>query len=110
MDEKTGSLAEAIRHSYFNRTEVLRSEACACFHCFARFGPADVVLWTDTDDDEDSARPVGTDDPARGWTAMCPSCEYTDVIGSAAGYALTDGFLRELHREMYGRCPGAVTP
>src|SRR5262245_35128668 len=93
------SPSHAVAHSFQNRAEVERSESCACFHCYARFSPADIRLWTDSDDpnDEDPGALRDDTDRFRGTTAICPRCEYDSIIGSASGYELSDDFLRLLH-------------
>jgi hypothetical protein len=94
-----GSLNKAVAHSFKNRAEVERSEACACFHCFARFTPGEIRLWADSDDHEDEDPGALRDDKARfkGTTVICPFCECDSVIGSASGYLLDDAFLRALY-------------
>ena len=89
------SPSHAVAHSYLNRPEVERSESCACFYCFARFTPADIRNWEDSDQPDESVEPDLVRYP--GQTATCPFCDVDSVIGSASGYALTDEFLRSLH-------------
>src|SRR5688500_6759925 len=93
------TLAPALTHSVGNRAEVERSESCACFHCYARFAPSEIRLWSDSNDpdDEDPGGVRDDSSPFRGLTATCPRCEVDNVIGSASGYELSDDFLRELH-------------
>jgi hypothetical protein len=96
--------AEAIAHSYRNRNEIEQSEVCACFHCFARFAPIEIRLWTHSDNPDDDDPGAVRDDTAtvRGMTAICPRCEYDAVIGSAIGVELSEGFLRLLRDRWYG--------
>ena len=93
------SLSHAVAHSFQNRAEVERSDLCACFYCFARFPPADIRYWTDSNDPDWGD--LGPEEPDfvryPGQTATCPFCEVDSVIGSASGYALTSDFLRSLH-------------
>ena len=98
MSTSPVSPSQAVAHSFQNRAEVERSQTCACFHCYARFAPTDIRLWTDSDDPNDEDPSALRDDASRfrGMTATCPQCEYDSVIGSASGYELTDGFLRLL--------------
>jgi hypothetical protein len=97
--DTTPNSPHAIAHSFQNRAEILASESCACFHCFARFSPADIHYWTDSDDPEWGDRGAREPDFARypGQTATCPFCKVDSVIGSASGYDLADEFLRSLH-------------
>ena len=96
--------ARVVAHSFQNRAEVERSESCACFHCFARFTPAEIRYWTDSDDPDYGDWGPAEPDFVRypGQTATCPSCKVDSVIGSASGYALTDEFLRSLHEHWHG--------
>jgi len=103
MDVSLISPARAVTHSFQNRAEVERSEQCACFHCYARFAPADIRLWADSEDpgDEDPGALRDDSSPFRGQTAMCPVCEYDSVIGSGSGYELSDEFLHLLHNHWH---------
>jgi hypothetical protein len=89
------SLSSAVAHSFQNRVEVLSSEQCVCFHCFARFAPTEIMRWCDSDDPGEGDH--GPDlERYPGQTAACPFCEIDSVIGSASGLSLTDEFLRSL--------------
>jgi hypothetical protein len=103
MDSSPANLSRAVSHSFQNRTEIERSQACACFHCFAHFAPSEIRLWTDSDNprDKDPGALRPDTDPFRGMTAICPQCEYDSVIGSASGYELSDAFLRLLHENWH---------
>ena len=59
-------LVAAHRHSSKHRSELERSEKCACFFCGETFGIKAVEEWVD-----DSS------------TAICPQCGVDAVIGSA---------------------------
>jgi hypothetical protein len=97
------SPSHAVAHSFQNRAEVERSESCACFHCFARFAPSDIRLWSDSEDPDDEDPGALRDDTGQfpGLTAICPQCEYDSVIGSASGYELSDYFLRLLNEHWH---------
>jgi len=99
MSTSQGNLSEAVAHSFYNRAEVIASDRCACFHCFARFVPAEIKYWTDSEDPDwgDSGRPEPDFERYPGQTATCPFCRVDSVIGSASGYGLTEDFLRALH-------------
>jgi hypothetical protein len=99
MDTSPLSLSQAVAHSFDNRSELQQSDLCACFHCYARFAPSEVRLWAYSDhpDDEDPGALRDDSSPFLGSTAICPQCRYDSVIGSAAGYPLTDEFLHLLH-------------
>lgn len=93
------TVSEAVAHSFNNRDEVKRSQSCVCFHCFARFTPDEIELWSDSIDPNDDDPGALRDDNARypGMTAICPQCEYDSVLGDASGCDLSEGFLALLH-------------
>jgi hypothetical protein len=74
------NVSAAHDHSFRHRVEILASEICGWFHCRGTFTPAEIGEWTDDDQ-----------------TALCPKCGIDSVIGSAAGFPLTQGFLDEMH-------------
>jgi len=39
----------------------------------------------------------------RSGTALCPHCGVDSVIGSAAGFPLTDEFLKAMHQEWFDK-------
>ncbi len=78
--ELTSAYGHAVRH----RVEVLRSEACGCFHCLSLFPPSDIKSWIDT-----------------GQTALCPRCGMDAVIGSESGLELSEDFLEAMGRRWF---------
>ena len=89
-------LATAYRHAVRNRTEVLKSPVCGCFHCLAVFETSTIRHWIDT-----------------GQTALCPQCNMDSVIGSQSGYELTDEFLgamRSASKGLSGMAPVGFEP
>jgi len=55
------------------------------FYCLSTFEPKDIEEWSDTD---------GQGEP----TALCPKCGIDAVIGSVAGFKLSDpDFLKEMN-------------
>lgn len=80
------SLVQARKHSVNNRTEVLESRQCGCFHCGARFSPGAITTWL-----KDS----------RDHTASCPECDMDAVLGDASGYHLSDEFLAAMQARWY---------
>ena len=80
--------AEAHRHSISHRPEILASEQCGCFHCLQVFSPKTIKEWIDEGDGNE--------------TALCPKCGIDSVIGSAAGFPLTNDFLSEMNRVWFG--------
>jgi hypothetical protein len=97
------TLAQAVAHSCSNRSEIERSEHCGCFNCFAQFSPSEIALWTDPTDPEDSdPGALRTDDSRfKGTTAICPFCEYPDVLGSASEISISNEFLIQVHEYWY---------
>ena len=79
----TPDVVRAHRHSIRHREEVLASERCGCFYCWAVFSPAEITDWTDQ---------WG----GIGQMALCPRCGVDSVIGSDSGYPVTDAFLRAM--------------
>lgn len=63
-----------------HRERLLRDTTCGCFHCLRKFQPSEIEAWI-----EDG-----------GGTAICPYCGVDAVIGSYAGFPLTDEFLRQM--------------
>jgi hypothetical protein len=73
-------LDAAHKHCFANRPELIRSETCGCFYCFAIFSPAEIHEWIDDDQ-----------------TAICPKCPVDAVIGSASGDRIDKSFLKLMH-------------
>jgi hypothetical protein len=63
-----------------HRAEIESSSLCGCFYCLATFSPIEVCEWID-----------------EGQTALCPKCGIDSVIGSAAGFPMTEEFLLQMH-------------
>lgn len=75
-----------------HREAILQSDACGCYYCLARFAPAEIVAWTDVDEQ------------GVGQTALCPRCGVDSVVGFGGnGHALlADEWLRTLHAQAFG--------
>jgi len=80
----------AYKHSSHHRRELEASEHCGYFYCLAMFGPAEITLWLNQEDDG---------------TAQCPLCCIDSVIGSASGLPITREFLGEMHRQWFNEPP-----
>jgi hypothetical protein len=91
--------AQAVAHTYMNRSEIEASERCGCYSCFRQFPPSEVALWSDSTDpaDEEPGALRADDGKFPGYTAVCPFCEDTSVLGSASGADISDEFLRQVH-------------
>jgi len=77
-------IMEAHAHSIRNRSEVISSARCACFHCCQVFPSSEISHWSDQ----------GAD--GVGQTALCPRCGIDSVISEAAGFVLSESFLAQL--------------
>ncbi|MFU8926811.1 cytoplasmic protein [Acinetobacter puyangensis] len=73
------SIVDAHKGSIYNRDILRDSSLCGCFFCLDQFDYKNIYDWIDGDN-----------------TALCPSCGIDSVIGSASGYPITDGFLKEM--------------
>ena len=90
--------AVAVAHTYMNRAEVEGSDVCGCYRCAAIFAPSAVRLWADSTDpkDDDPGALRDSSDKFPGYSAVCPFCEDTSVIGSASGAPITTEFLTQV--------------
>jgi hypothetical protein len=70
---------QAHKHCFRNRDEIMASDLCGCFYCLAVFPPGAVEQWMTEKDGSQ--------------TALCPKCTVDSVIGSRAGYPITEEFL-----------------
>ena len=99
------SPAEAVAHTYMNRAEIERSDVCGCYSCLRLFPSLEIKLWTDSTDEDDeqpgAIRP--SDSKYRGFTAVCPYCEESSVIGSASGVQLNAKALEAVLAYVKGR-------
>lgn len=77
-------LNQAHRHCNHHRYEIISSEICACFYCFAVFKPEAIEIWVDEQD-------------GVGQTAVCPMCFVDAVIGSSSRLPLDNAFLKMMH-------------
>jgi len=78
----------AHRKLFNNRDEIRASSLCGCFFCLATFAPPEVVDWED--------QKGGTSA-----TALCPRGGIDSVIGSASGFPVTEGFLKEMNEYFF---------
>ena len=71
-------------HSFCSghRKMLMHDTQCGCFYCIRRFHPSEIQEWIDG---------------KIGGTALCPYCGVDAVIGSYAGYPLTEEFLQQMH-------------
>lgn len=65
-----------------HRQKLMQDTQCGCFYCIRRFHPSEIQAWIDENG---------------GGTALCPYCGIDAVIGSYAGYPLTDEFLQQMY-------------
>ncbi len=71
---------EAHKHSIRNRSVLLVSEVCGCFHCRMIFRPNEIIEWWDEEQ-----------------TAVCPHCGIDSILGSAS-VALTPELLQAMQQ------------
>jgi hypothetical protein len=76
-------LEHAHRASIQHRAAILASRACACFHCLARFTPAEIDAWTDD-----------------GSTALCPRCGIDSVLGDGS-VSLDDALVLAMQQRWF---------
>ena len=74
-------LQEAHSHTTHNHDEIGQSRTCACFDCGETYAVGEVTKWIDN-----------------GATALCPRCGMDCVLGDAAGFELTAGFLNQMRQ------------
>lgn len=79
-------LQKAHKASSYHKKDMESSDQCGCFYCLKRFSPTWVKEWIDG-----------------GETALCVFCGIDSVIPSAAGYELSDEFLKAMYDEWFGR-------
>jgi|SRR6185437_3110453 len=100
------TLEAAHKSSISNRVSIQGSTECACFYCEEKFAPSDIDEWTDDadveapDPTEGEEADIETDVPRVEKdtdTAFCPKCHIDAVLGSAAGFDLTDVFLKDMN-------------
>lgn len=68
-----------------NMEELAESTEVGCFGCLRIYDPSEVEEYTGNND------------------AICPYCRIDSVIGDASGYPITDEFLKQMHRQWFGR-------
>ncbi len=79
-------LEEAYKHSFNNKSEILKSDICGCFYCGRIFNPQKITIWLYGDVD---------------MTAQCPYCFVDSVIGESSGYAITNKFLNDMYKKWF---------
>jgi hypothetical protein len=73
----------AHKHSSNNRAELIRSNLCGCFYCCSIFTPNQIESWVNS--------PKGKEQ-----MALCPKCGIDSVIGDAAGFEISQEFLKKM--------------
>ena len=79
-------LIQAHQHSKNNKTEILNSHVCGCFHCKKIFTPNEIKNWLNDKKDQ---------------TALCPSCQIDAVVGDASGFEITEIFLNDMNKKWF---------
>jgi len=83
IEQFPADVQAAHTHASNHRVEVLGSDRCGCFYCFATFSPQDIDEWID----EVNGEPH---------TALCPSCGVDSVIGDRSGFDVSSAFLKRM--------------
>lgn len=81
------AVAEAERHYTGNRKEIEASEYAGCLSCGSLFDVADIAEWRDEWTTPEKCNYV------KRWTAICPVCGHSTVIGSASGLLQDQAYL-----------------
>lgn len=81
---------KAHQFSSNNRRQIYLSDSCGCFCCLAIFSPEEIYKWVDENEQ------------GIGQTACCPRCRVDSVLGSSAGFPLTDEFLGQMQSHFFG--------
>lgn len=84
MSQSMPDYDAAHEHSTHHRQEVNQSEQCGCFYCLNIF-PAEETVWGVYSEE----------------TGACPECGIDSVIPDAAGYPITDVFLKGMKRRWF---------
>jgi len=82
----------AHKKSIFHKSEILESDVCGCFCCFAIFHPSKIERWTDKDLAEKEE------------TTLCPECGIDSVIGCASGFPITKNFYKQCTAIGFSKC------
>ncbi len=83
---KASSEPHIAAHAFtsHNRTSLMQSDRCGCFHCLAEFSTDEIIEWIDDGD-----------------TALCPKCGIDAVIGSGSGYPISPEFLGDMQKHWF---------
>ena len=92
---KADLIAEARFHMSGNREEIEQSRSAECASCCAAFAAKSVVDWKDEWVSPETSNRV------KRWTAACPNCGETTVIGSASGILRDQAYIVMLHHAMF---------
>jgi hypothetical protein len=93
------SPAQAVARTYMNRADISASVRCGCYSCLRLFEPSEIRLWADSTDPGDHDPGALRPDGARfqGFTAVCPYCEDTSVLGDASVGEFSEALLERVH-------------
>jgi hypothetical protein len=81
------ALAEVQRHSTGNRGEIESSKYAGCVSCCATFDVKEIEEWKDEWDAPERQNRV------KRWTAICPRCGKSTVVGSTTGLLENQAYL-----------------
>jgi creatinine deaminase len=75
-------IVEAHRFCIKNKSQLLSSKQCGCFHCLQLYSPVEIHSWLEEGEG----------------TAMCPKCGIDAVLAERPGVELTAELLEEMQR------------
>ena len=86
-------LDSAHKRAFGNRAEIVESQFCGCFSCFAKFPSSEVWEWIHQGLDTEE-------------TGFCPYCMLDTAIGDASGFPVQNQeFLRAMNERFFGEPP-----
>ena len=88
------AIKTALSHAKGNRKEIEVSKSAECFSCVRIFDAKEITEWKDEWVDAYTINRVER------WTAICPKCSNTTVIGSASGLLVDQAYTVIIHDYM----------
>ncbi len=94
-----GALNEIYKHSFDNKAEIERSQACYCIYCKEEFSSGEIKNWVVNGRQGKPLRRNAIPEE----TALCPKCGIDSVIGDASGYEMTPALIHAMHEFWFER-------
>ena len=79
--------SEYHRAATSNALALAESLTCSCYYCLRTYSTDEIVDWIDDAD---------------GLTAICPHCDIDAVVPCNSGLDVSEEYLKEVHRVMFG--------